>query len=389
MSTAHFYQDLAGVPNFETLLQLDAYQVLPDDWYLLIADIENSTDKIHAGAYQEVNTLGASCIISVLNVCRPLKIPYSFGGDGAVLAIPAAYYQASVQALQGTQTLAQHVYQLKLRIGAVTVKALNQHQAKVKVAKLQTQVSGQVNEQAAFMGQGLVLAETWLKQGKIQLAHNPQAQADFSGLQCRWNQIASPSETTLALLVEARGESLKAHLQIYQEVTAKIKEIYGEAIHPLNIDNLHMTYAESKLGIERKLHQYRKSKMSNFLYAIKTRFIVALASMMMATNIKTSGYAWGNYKADMLARTDYRKLEQGLRLIVAGTYQQQAQLVDYLHQQQNLGQLFFGIHSAQAALLTCMIFDPAKDHFHFVDAADGGYALAAKQLKQAKQAALV
>lgn len=389
MPTKDFYQDLAGVANFESLLQVSAYQTLPEDWYLLMADIENSTHKIHAGAYQEVNTLGASCIISVLNVCRPLKIPYSFGGDGAVLAIPAAYYSASVQALQGTQAVAQQVYQLKLRIGAVTIKALNAQGASIQVAKLQTQVSGQINEQAAFMGQGLVLAETWLKQGKIQLPENPQAQADFSGLQCRWDQIASPSETTMALLVEAKGPNLAADIHIYQEVIAKIKDIYGEGIHPLSVDHLHMTYAEAKLSIERKLQQYRKGKISHILYALKMRFIVALASLMMATNIKTSGYAWGNYKADMLARTDYRKLEQGLRLVVAGTYQQQASLVDYLQQQQASGQLFFGVHSAQAALLTCMIFDPAKDHFHFVDAADGGYALAAKQLKQAKQAALV
>lgn len=31
--------------------------------------------------------------------------------------------------------------------------------------------------------------------------------------------------------------------------------------------------------------------------------------------------------------------------------------------------------------MTCLIFDYDRDHFHFVDAADGGYALAAKQMK--------
>jgi len=44
-------------------------------------------------------------------------------------------------------------------------------------------------------------------------------------------------------------------------------------------------------------------------------------------------------------------------------------------------ELCYGIHISDAALMTCVIDSYAGDHVHFIDAAHGGYAMAAKQLK--------
>ena len=44
--------------------------------------------------------------------------------------------------------------------------------------------------------------------------------------------------------------------------------------------------------------------------------------------------------------------------------------------------LVFGIHPAPSALITCIISDYDMDHVHFVDGSDGGYALAAAELKR-------
>ena len=64
------------------------------------------------------------------------------------------------------------------------------------------------------------------------------------------------------------------------------------------------------------------------------------------------------------------------------------QLVAYLDALLASGRAFYGLHAAPAALMTCLVFDYGHDHFHFVDGADGGYALAAKGMKeQIKQAA--
>ena len=44
--------------------------------------------------------------------------------------------------------------------------------------------------------------------------------------------------------------------------------------------------------------------------------------------------------------------------------------------------VFYGIHKSKQALMTCMVFSASENqHIHFIDGADGGYALAAVKLK--------
>ena len=46
------------------------------------------------------------------------------------------------------------------------------------------------------------------------------------------------------------------------------------------------------------------------------------------------------------------------------------------------GRIFYGVHVSDRALTTCMLHEGTTREVHFVDAADGGYAFAAKQLKR-------
>jgi hypothetical protein len=45
------------------------------------------------------------------------------------------------------------------------------------------------------------------------------------------------------------------------------------------------------------------------------------------------------------------------------------------------GQIVDGVHSSREALMTCLVFNSQGNHVHFIDGNDGGYALAAKELK--------
>ena len=45
-------------------------------------------------------------------------------------------------------------------------------------------------------------------------------------------------------------------------------------------------------------------------------------------------------------------------------------------------ELVFGVHVANRAQMTCLVFDYAGRHLHFIDGADGGLRLAAKALKE-------
>lgn len=75
-----------------------------------------------------------------------------------------------------------------------------------------------------------------------------------------------------------------------------------------------------------------------------------------------------------------------LRQVIAGTRDQREQLEAYLQEQYEHGRLAFGLHASGAAMITCLVFQYEKEHVHFVDGAEGGYAHAARELKGRERA---
>ena len=71
-----------------------------------------------------------------------------------------------------------------------------------------------------------------------------------------------------------------------------------------------------------------------------------------------------------------------LRMIISGTSKQHDQLIKVLETERIQGHLNFGIHRSSHALTTCIVQNYSRDHIHFLDGGNGGYAIAAKQLKQ-------
>jgi len=79
---------------------------------------------------------------------------------------------------------------------------------------------------------------------------------------------------------------------------------------------------------------------------------------------------------------DYRKFDHSLRMIVDVTKGQARQIEDYLEMLKEKKQIFYGLYASAESLMTCYVDDIHDGgHIHFVDGADGGYAMAAKQLK--------
>jgi hypothetical protein len=102
----------------------------------------------------------------------------------------------------------------------------------------------------------------------------------------------------------------------------------------------------------------------------------------MSLNIKTGAFNWGDYKQIVSESTDFKKFDDVLRMVVSGTTQQRKKIIDYLEKKFQEGRLVYGFHVSDRALMTCLVFDRDGRQVHFVDGADGGYALAAKKMKE-------
>jgi hypothetical protein len=90
------------------------------------------------------------------------------------------------------------------------------------------------------------------------------------------------------------------------------------------------------------------------------------------------------YKQAVRTHSDYRKFDDMLRMVVDCS-KDQANAIEFLLQDmhQHGQKLFYGVFYATHSLMACL-FDSSADgnHIHFIDCDNGGYAMAAKALKE-------
>ncbi len=159
-SSESFYSNLPVFLDFMGVADENNFHDVPDDWLIVVADIKGSTSAIESGRYKDVNILGASSIIAVLNCVRNVEIPFVFGGDGASFVIPESCRKPVEKALNGARRLARNRFDLELRAGMVPVNIIVEGGFRMRVAKMRVSPQGTF---AMFSGGGVALAEKLLK----------------------------------------------------------------------------------------------------------------------------------------------------------------------------------------------------------------------------------
>jgi len=383
MSDETFYAQLPVLEEFAEVAHPEHYTPVPDDWIVAVGDVRDSTGAIDEGLYKDVNVVGASVIAAVLNAIGRRSVPHVFGGDGAALCVPGAHEEAVAQALGGARRMAEEEFGLRLDVGIVPVSDLIGQGHTVMVARYRL---SDAIEQAVFMGSGLYVAEEQVKadlDGPYGVPRSVDGPADFSGLECRWDHVPSRKDEIVALLVHATGASLQDSARIYDDVIATLRDIYGGGeSRPVLHGQLRMTFAPDKLSTEQRVRTHGDGLLGRLLYWPKLWLQTLLGVFFMATDWTTSKTQWGNYKEDLEAHTDHRKMDGTLRQVLAGTVDQREALEAYLQEQYEQGRLVYGLDTSDAAMVTCLVFQYEKEHVHFVDGADGGYAHAAQALKE-------
>lgn len=376
-----YYTDLDSFTNFSDFTDLKHYHPLPENWLVAITDIVSSSQAIENGMYKAVNAVSVAAITAVLNATTPTELPYVFGGDGATLCVPATLRKPVEAALLATRNLARDSFELNLRIGIVPMQTILAAGHQVLVGKYQPTAHF---KQAVFQGGGLKYAEELLKKNQIYRVDEQKItpNASFEGFECRWDEVPSAHEETVALMVQSQTNAANAN-QIYAEALEAILRIYGAEAqhHPLLEENLSLSLAPLKLAPEAIIRSAFQSMGKMVAYLIRAWMATALGKFLMHYKLKNSHGDWEHYKSQLIENTDYRKFDETLRMVLSGSATQREELDTYLQAQYASGRLVYGIHVSNSALLTCVVFNYDTEHIHFLDASNGGYALAAQAMK--------
>ena len=391
MYTDEFYSKLPSYDSFcRVVTSSNRFVSVPRDWYIIITDIVGSTKAIEAGRYKDVNLLGACSIIAVLNIAGNLEIPFIFGGDGASILIPPTLFTRAQQALLGTQKLAQEEFGLQLRVGIVPVAVVTAHDYNVKVAKLNVSENYQ---QALFTGGGLTYAEQLIKDPLTSETYQLKnlglcPRVDFSGLKCPWQDIPSPQEEIVSLIVVANCGIHEDVSKIYQGVLEKIHKYYDQQqnFHPVTTKNLKLAFSLKDLSKVANIQSNSKNYLKRKITLFTNQLGNLLAFLLIKFKLKIGKIDGKSIKAKIVADTDHIKFDDTLRMVISGNATQRAKLTSYLEEHYQKGKLVYGIHVSDRALMTCLVSEQnGRHHIAFVDGADGGYALAAKGMKQRRK----
>ncbi len=382
--TDDFYASLPVLDSFFEISKPQNFHSLPADWYVGVTDIKNSTKAIAENKYKRVNILGASPIIGIMNETNRADLPYTFGGDGCAICFPAKFKSKVEKVFEASRAIGETEYGLQLRIAVIPVKDIYEHGYKLNVARFKVSPA---YSQAVFNGGGLSYAEELMKEDtnslyQIESSVSP-SQADFSGLECRWQEVNPDNKSVISVLVQCNPSHPQPE-KVYDKVLARMREIFGfdDKTNPVVTEELKMHLSPPALMHETKFRTYGQNWLKTLGYLLKVELQTILGKLFMKLGYKSSQTDWSRYKADLSLNSDHRKFDDMLRLVISATAQQAQEFEHFLEELHQNATLAFGIHHSESAVVTCMVFAYERNHIHFVDGSDGGYVQAAKSLKK-------
>jgi hypothetical protein len=382
---SRFYADLRVVAELSDATRAENCSALPDDWHVALCDVRDSTGAIQSGRYKNVNTLGAAAITAVLNAAGGLDIPFGFEGDGCVLCVPPHMLEDTRAALAKTREIAAEAFQLDLRIGTVPVTDIRKGGVEVMVARYRVT---EHYDQAVFSGGGMAYADRLLKDPRPDNPYLVPAsvapRGSMEGFECRWQDVPSRHGETVSLIVLSRDPDPAHSGALYREVIAKVAEVYGtpDACHPLAVPDLSFGFGGKQMENEAAVRAAGRGASGKLLWKMRMRWFSALGWALMRFGIHTVETDWSAYKETLVRNSDVRKINDGYRQILAGNAAQRKALDAWLDARYRQSDLAYGIHTTNRAQMTCLVFNYAGRHMHFIDGADGGLFLASKELKK-------
>src|ERR1700742_4740586 len=321
-----FYGGIKVFRGFSKLMDPALYVPLPDDWIVGVADIVESTKAIAEARYKAVNMAGASVIAAVTNALEGREFPFVFGGDGASFAVSPGDLDRARDALAATAIWVEESLNLVMRVALVPVAAVRAQGLDVRVARFGPSAN---LSYAMFSGGGLGWAEAAMKRGEFSVTPSPSGtHPDLTGLSCRFEEIPSVRGLILSvLIVPAKGADPARFRKLIEDVIA-LSERSPAAARPVPAGGPAIRWPSGGSELEARamrggsLLRRRPFVLANGLFAY----------LVMRFGISVGGFVPKTYVRQVVENSDFRKYDDGLRMILDCTPELERALTQRLAQ---------------------------------------------------------
>jgi Protein of unknown function (DUF3095) len=378
-----FLHEVPEIERFADVTEREYYRDAPDHWHIVLTDVRGSTKAIEAGRYRDVNALGVASIVAIRNATPDLELPYVFGGDGATLVIPDSRREVCEAALRGVRKLAKSAFELELRVAMVNVGELRSAGHAVQVARFR---ASQYVRLAMLRGSGIANAERWVKDpalgARYAVSEDGPDAASFEGFECRWQPVPSRRGHIASIIVQALDAAEVERARSYRHTIATLEaSLDGDAECPISLRGLRLGTLFGDYAIEARLRSGVREGSEYRAAQARARKKSLIGRALIALGASAGGFDGKKYPAELVANSDFRKFDEALRMVLDVSVEQLAVIEAELERMRREGHIVYGVHRASSALITCYLRSYSGDHVHFIDGSDGGYALAARQLK--------
>lgn len=367
-----FFEKLSAFAEFGDVVDEQHYRPAPSNWWVVVGDVVGSTKAIESGRYKDVNTVGAATIAAIKTALGGKAFPFVFGGDGATALIEEQEREVVAEHLHALRSIARKQFRLGLRVGMVQVRELEERGCPVLLAKFRINPAYSL---AMFSGGGITLAEELIKgSGSYEIPTMQRTDTDLANLSCRWEPLQPQRGLAVALLVRVNASAGHA---VYRSVLEELAAIVGdlEMTNPVHIEAMRYRPLAALWKHDRK-HQ------NSFWLRAKRMLQSAVATLLFRMGLYRGLPKLKHYVKSTPMHADYRKFDDMLRMVIDCTEQDAKAVESLLKKRHAAGEIVYGLHRSKQALMTCHVqgFGDGQ-HIHFIDGGDGGYAMAAKQLK--------
>lgn len=386
MEDLKFYKKLKL--SKESLIDLldneEDFKNVPESWYVIVVDIQNSTNAVKEGNHHQVNLTATGAIISVLNTIRKfqgnIEIPYFFGGDGATFIVPFSLLDKIVQVLDNYRIHIKRKTNLVLRVGQIHVKELVEKDVQLKIAK------HQLTEKLSIpivLGNGLKVAEHIIKSSfkEKNTTSFDESLLNLEGMECRWDEITPDKSQAkvVCLLLDATVEATQS--DIYKQVLSQMEKDFGsfENRQPIKNTKLRLDPNPKKVLEEMKISLVS----NNWMYFLKSWLKTNFGKIYL--NLTSSGK---QYLKQIGQLSHTFMLDGMINTVFTAEQSKIDNFIAFLDNLEADNKLIYGIHVTHASVMSCYVLDRRTTHSHFVDGTEGGYTSAAKMFKIKKKAVI-